>query len=330
MSYSTHLHRLLSPSYGEPISIEAYVDDFLKDEKVTAKRLTADIEKAIQKLSVNAPDWCVESLRAAHMARKLLFTRSAESMGEYVSVTQSLVNFFVNLGPTHPEVKLLQSDLLNYRDHLYSLRLSDSDIANYDGRSLSPTTATIQLLQQTARSLIDVPLFLPGLIAHLPIYVLGKIAAHYEIYEEVRAQNKIFAGLLFVPLTYVALFFYIWYAWFATSLFGLAFSAFTVVILAWYHTSLIDDRYENWKDLVGRWRLFDAVVLGRGMWGRKKRVEETKRAREKCLRSVRTTVKKFKNQEADIMVVWEALKKRVATGEERKMERKGLEWVRDN
>ncbi|RUS24691.1 hypothetical protein BC938DRAFT_473222, partial [Jimgerdemannia flammicorona] len=242
----------------------------------------------------------------------------------------SLVNFFVNLGPTHPEVKLLQSDLLNYRDHLYSLRLSDSDIANYDDRSLSPTTATIQLLQQTVRSLIDVPLFLPGLIAHLPIYVLGKIAAHYEIYEEVRAQNKIFAGLLFVPLTYVALFFYIWYAWFATSLFGLAFSAFTVVILAWYHTSLIDDRYENWKDLVGRWRLFDAVVLGRGMWGRKKRVEETKRAREKCLRSVRTTVKKFKNQEADIMVVWEALKKRVATGEERKMERKGLEWVRDN
>ncbi|RUS30844.1 hypothetical protein BC938DRAFT_478888, partial [Jimgerdemannia flammicorona] len=43
-------------TYGEPISIEAYVDDFLKDEKVTAKRLTADIEKAIQKLSVNAPD----------------------------------------------------------------------------------------------------------------------------------------------------------------------------------------------------------------------------------------------------------------------------------
>lgn len=39
--------------------MEAYLDDFLKDEKVTAKRLTADIEKAIVKLTINAPDWYV-------------------------------------------------------------------------------------------------------------------------------------------------------------------------------------------------------------------------------------------------------------------------------
>lgn len=179
-------------------------------------------------------------------------------------------------------------------------------------------------------SFIVLPLFLPGLLAHFPLYVLGKLAAQSEIYEEVRAQNKIFAGLLLVPLTYIIVFFYIWNMWFARSLTGLLFSVATVLVLAWYHTALVDERYGQWKELVGAWRMFDAVVLGRGMWKRKKRIEDARRARERGLRGVRAMVKRYKAEEQDVRVVWEALRRRVMARELGKKERKELEWVRED
>ena len=169
----------------------------------------------------------------------------------------------------------------------------------------------MQLLKRTAASLIDLPLFLPGLVAHMPLYVAGYLAGHFEIYEEVRAQNKIFFGMLLVPVIYLITFLWAWYSLFDGTMMGFFVALATLGVFVWYHVTSIDERYDNFKDLLGRWRLFDAVVLGRGMWRRKERILHLKQLRSENLASVRKMITTYKSTNDDVHVVWLALRQRV-------------------
>lgn len=44
-------------TFGPPIDVQPYLSEFLSDPRTTVKRLTKDTEAAIQKLTINAPDW---------------------------------------------------------------------------------------------------------------------------------------------------------------------------------------------------------------------------------------------------------------------------------
>ena len=88
----------------------------------------------------------------------------------------------------------------------------------------------------------------------------------------------------------------------------------------------MDDRYEMFKDLMDTWRVFDAVVLGRGMWRRRKRVEEARRMRERCLRGLRSAVKRYKGELASMAAIWETLRRRVIAGGKEERKRIGA-WV---
>lgn len=59
---------------------------YLEDPKKAAKELTKLIEAAIEKITVNAPDW--DSKHAADMARWLLFPGEDERMTDYIPITQ--------------------------------------------------------------------------------------------------------------------------------------------------------------------------------------------------------------------------------------------------
>ncbi|KAL9550985.1 hypothetical protein PS6_005230 [Mucor atramentarius] len=295
--------------YGKPIPIEPYLPLYLQDPKKAAKQLTKATEQAMEKLTVNAPDW--DSKYAADMARWLLFPGENGLMKDYIPITQSLINAMYTLGEKDVEIAKLQKSLVVYKLELESLLLKDAQIAKYNEKNITAISTTIQLLQRTAASLIDLPLFLPGLVAHLPLYVAGYIAGHVEIYEEVRAQNKIFFGMALVPLIYLVSFIWGWFALFGGTFFGFFTALATLGVFVWYHVTSIDERYENFKDLQGRWRLFDAVVLGRGMWRRKDRILELKKLRTESLARVRKMITAYKSTNDDVHVVWLALRQRV-------------------
>ncbi|KAF7728861.1 hypothetical protein EC973_005487 [Apophysomyces ossiformis] len=294
--------------YGKPIKTDRYIELFREEPKAAAKQLTKDMEKAIEALTVNAPDW--ESRDAAEMARWLLFPGEDGLMQDYVTVTQSLINALSQLSQSKKEIAKLQQSLRAYRLELNALALKDYHIAKYN-KDITATSTTIALLRRIFISLIDLPLFLPGLIAHFPLYVAGYFAGKLEIYEEVRAQNKIFFGLALVPIIYIATFFWGWYYLFGGTFFGFFVAVATLAIFIWYHVVSIDERYEHFKDLVGRWRLFDAVVLGRGMWRRKQRILELKRLRDANLTGVRQMIKTYKSENDDVHAVWRAIRTRV-------------------
>lgn len=72
--------------YGKPIPVEPLLPLYLEDPKKAAKELTKLIEEAMEKITVNAPDW--ESKYAADMARWLLFPGEDGRMTDYIPITQ--------------------------------------------------------------------------------------------------------------------------------------------------------------------------------------------------------------------------------------------------
>lgn len=222
----------------------------------------------------------------------------------------SLIKAIDELSREDKELALLQQSLRAYKLELDALSLRDTHIAKYNEKEITAASTTIELLRRTLGCLIDLPLFFPGLVAHLPLYVAGHYAGKFEIYEEVRAQNKILFGLALVPFIYMIAFLWAWYTLFGGTFFGFFAALATLGVFVWYHVVSIDERYENFKDLVGRWRLFDAVVLGRGMWRRKERILQLKKLRDANLAGVRRMIKNYKAKNDDIHTVWLAIRSR--------------------
>ncbi|CAO3648371.1 unnamed protein product [Mucor hiemalis] len=295
--------------YGKPIPVEPLLPLYLEDPKKAAKQLTKLTEEAMEKLTVNAPDW--DSKYAADMARWLLFPGENGLMKDYIPITQSLINAMNTLKDSDVEIAKLQKSLVAYKLELEALLLKDTQIAKYNEKNITAISTTMELLHRTLASLVDLPLFLPGLIGHLPLYVVGYFAGRFEIYEEVRAQNKIFLGIALVPVLYLISFIWGWQALFGGTFFGFFIALATLGVFVWYHVVSIDERYENFKDLQGRWRLFDAVVLGRGMWRRKERILELKKLRDENLRRIRKMITTYKSSNDDVHVIWLALRQRV-------------------
>jgi hypothetical protein len=231
--------------------------------------------------------------------------------GEKLILFSSLINAFITLGKDDVEIQKLQASLVIYKYELEALLLKDSQIAKYNEKNITAVATTVDLLKRTAASLLDLPLFLPGLVAHLPLYLAGYYAGISEIYEEVRAQNKIFFGILLVPIIYITAFIWTWLKLFHGSFFGFFVALATLVVFIWYHVVSIDERYEHFKDLLGRWRLFDAVVLGRGMWRRKERIMHLKQLRSENLIRIRKLITDYNGSNDDIHVIWLALRQRV-------------------
>ncbi|KAI8065526.1 hypothetical protein BC940DRAFT_304322 [Gongronella butleri] len=295
-------------SYGEPIYMDEYLPVFLQDAKKGAKMLTQAILDATEKLSVNAPNWQIRDV--SEMARHLLFPGEMATMDDYVPVIQSLINSFATLGSEDKNVMKLQESLLAYKLELDDLLLMDSHIANYNEKEITKVSTSINLLRRTAASLGDLLLFFAGVLVHLPLYIAGHYAGKMTIFEEARAQSKIVYGIALLPVVYLVGFLLAWYFLFGGSFFGMLVAMATTATFFWYHNVSIDERYDNFKDLLGRWRIFDATVLGRGMWRRKVRILKLKELRQINLAELRAFIKEHKSDNDHVHTVWNAIRKR--------------------
>lgn len=168
----------------------------------------------------------------------------------------------------------MADNLYAYKAELDDLGLRDSDLAVYDGRSkrqLIPRQIAKDFMKKTLYMLADMPLFLPVLLVHLPMYIVSCQYSKSELYEEVKAQDKILSATLAFPFIYFLLFLWEWYYIYRFTFTGFFFSVATLFIFFWLHFVSIDRRLEAYKQWRGKFKLFDAFVLGRGNWTRKQR-----------------------------------------------------------
>ncbi|KAG9300103.1 hypothetical protein G9A89_000843 [Geosiphon pyriformis] len=289
---------LVISSFGPAIDVEPYYQKFENDERETVKLLTKHVEEEMKKLTINARDW--ETSNAANMARMLLFSEDV-ALEDYVKITQSLVNFFA--APTSDEVISVKNLLHEYKTTLDTLCLSNIDIAQYEKRELSLHWAFYTFLSEFLKSLIQLPFFLPGLLFHWPIYIIGKISAKYEIYEESKAQNKILLGLGWLFAAYLALFFSVWIAMSFTPL-GFMLAGSFVFIFAWYHIALVDSHYDTFKDVISSYRIFAALANGKGTDHREK-IENLVLTRRTCIGYLEKIANDHRHKSEDLRLVLE-------------------------
>jgi hypothetical protein len=214
----------------------------------------------------------------------------------------SLINILHPLMiPRYIELVNLKARLLSFSRTTKLLQLSDQDIAVYQKEKISITAASIRLIRISLKLLVELPLFLPGIIFHSPVYILGKAAESVEKFTESVAQDKIALALgLLVPL-YSTLFYMIW-RWMDFSFGGFVLSAFLIPTFARYHMAMLDKRYDLLKELVAAWRIFVALTGGKSQ---RAEVEEAVELRKWCAAHLKSALHKLKdegNEDASYLV----------------------------
>ncbi|CAO0791978.1 unnamed protein product [Mucor circinelloides] len=263
--------------FGKPIQMEEYLADFDKAPKATAKLVTKALENALLSLTVNSPDW--PNRNSAVMAREMLFPGEYGNMSDFVQVSQSLINIFVE----QDDLRQLADNLHAYSCELKDLKLRDTDLACYDARrkqKLIQRTVFKNFIKKSLVLLMDFPLSLPIVLAHLPLYLIGRHYSQHQVYEEVKAQDKILHATLAVPVVYLFLFIWQWHYLYQNTFYGFFFAVITTVIFFWLHVVSIDRKYEQFKQWKGSFQLFDAFVLKRGLGRREKRLVEIMKLRD--------------------------------------------------
>ncbi|CAO3590661.1 unnamed protein product [Absidia cylindrospora] len=257
--------------YGEPIIVgPSDLEKYQKDSKNAVKELTERIVEGVEKGTVNASDW--DTIHAASEARFLLFGDTTDAhLEKYVQVLQSLIHLFdtdilddnCNQEPLIKERKELKKQLVICAEDLKRMKLSALDIRRYDNNScntnnITQTEISVQLISAIISLIFQLPLILPGLLIHAPLYILGHGINYFEAYTESVAQNKVVASMtLAVPL-YMIVFYFMW-QWMNYTLVGACIGVVVVPLIAWYHINLVDKRYDLVKNVVTLVRVFMAV-----------------------------------------------------------------------
>ncbi|RUS15849.1 hypothetical protein BC937DRAFT_91915, partial [Endogone sp. FLAS-F59071] len=270
--------------YAKPIYINtAMLTEFTGDPKATVKRLTARIAEECFKLTINAPDW--DTSLAGTTARRIMFgDRNGVMLDDYRQVSQSFTNIFhPNNVIDNPTLTTLKSRLLTYNATLQLLQLSNRDISLYQINGISLGASSLRLIVTTLGLVLELPFFLPVIVFHSPMYALGKFAEKIEHYQESVAQDKVFIGVALFPVLYGSLWFFAWRA-LNFSFLGFFLATALMPMFTIYHMTLLDERYQSFKEVVAAWRMFVAVSGGKEQ---RREVEEVVQLRRWCAEEVK-------------------------------------------
>ncbi|KAH9920018.1 glycerol-3-phosphate-1-acyltransferase [Epithele typhae] len=205
--------------WGKPLDVAAFVEDVREksgdeneeeDSREVTKALSAEIEKRMLALTINAPDW--DTLFAAEMARDILWASEPLQPQEFVPVSQNLITLFSDKNAAPSQVKARQA-LLKYHALLEYTNMSHASLIDLlPDISMRPVASSAMLLvvHQVLRTVLHprFVLFLPVLPLHIPAYVTGLVASRVLSTpgeEETRAQFKAVFGGLAATAVYASL-----------------------------------------------------------------------------------------------------------------------------
>lgn len=178
-------------TYGTPIHIGMYKDDFLIEPKNTVKKLTKAIQERLWKITINAENWDI--LRISEFSRNILFGDNKNiNAKDYVSITQSFINIFeLRRLDTHNDI----SDLYNILEkELKALKLSSIeavDIINL--HTISRKWFLFQIIRTTTFLVIHILLVLPIILIHIPTYITCFLVEKMQKFDE----SKVLLDLYF-------------------------------------------------------------------------------------------------------------------------------------
>ncbi len=198
-----HRHRFRSQAllhFSEPIVIDdEWLTAYAEAEGDTVRRLTTHIADALEKVTLNAPDW--ETLRFIHAARRLYKPTSVRlTPGTYVELSRRFVERYL-AAADDPTVQRLRHDVQNYQARLDLTGLKDHHLRQPTG----VVDAWKGVLWRSAVLVALLPLAIPGALLHLPIAWIAMTAGERlsDDRDDV-ATLKVITSVLLLPLAYAA------------------------------------------------------------------------------------------------------------------------------
>ncbi|KAI0777670.1 glycerol-3-phosphate-1-acyltransferase [Trametes elegans] len=195
--------------WGKPIDVEAFAEEHIAadaesplelDSRPLIKSLSAEIEKRLFDLTINAPDW--DTLYAIESARDILWDdKERLDASHFVWISQNLISLFTDPHAASSVVKARQA-LLKYHSLLYYTNISHASmwgILSDPSTRPSPTHALGIFVRQLLTTVLHPRflLFLPTLPVHIPAYATGFLADRAlgnPEEEETHAQYKAIVG----------------------------------------------------------------------------------------------------------------------------------------
>ncbi|KAI5123067.1 hypothetical protein M0805_000501 [Coniferiporia weirii] len=212
--------------YGEPIPLESFTERYLQseadseEERIAVRLLTAEIERELLRLTINAKDW--ETMYAAQTARSILWTDERNiPIEKFVDVSKSLIEIF-DQAVLPDALSELKEILLRYNALQYYVGVTHSSLSHFPLRptsafesskmtnnphlsrgasDLKPAPRPISLsffslLSHLPSVLVPLGISFPTHLAYSPGYVFGTFAARWLAGkdEEARAQFKVVFG----------------------------------------------------------------------------------------------------------------------------------------
>lgn len=212
--------------YGPPIVIPPGG----ASEPEPVRALTGEIDQAMRRLTINAPDW--ETVRALDVVRRL-YQPQEISIEDRVELSRRF-NQYYSAVAADPKVRELMVRVRAYQQKLDELGLTDRELA----RDLSKLEIIGRVLRHIVLVAFWLPLTAPGVPLHIPTFAFARIAgARLTPRKDVIATTKLLIGMLLVLLSYAAAVSVPWWkAGFAWALFA----ALLLPISGWATLRVLD------------------------------------------------------------------------------------------
>ncbi|MCX5747692.1 MAG: 1-acyl-sn-glycerol-3-phosphate acyltransferase [Proteobacteria bacterium] len=173
--------------FGTPIVVDAAQDD--------VRKLTADLDGAMRRLTINAPDW--NTVRALDAVRRL-YQPQEISIEDRVELARRFNTHYAAIAQ-EPRVRETMTRVRAYQDKLDELEITDRELA----RDLSKLEVSTRVLRQILLVAIWLPLTLPGAPLHVPTFAFARFAgARLTPRKDVIATTKLLIGMLLVLVSY--------------------------------------------------------------------------------------------------------------------------------
>ncbi|KAG5519760.1 hypothetical protein PMAC_000033 [Pneumocystis sp. 'macacae'] len=281
-------------SYGVPINICSYEDNFLEDPKSSVKNLTNLIKERLYEITINATNWNV--LKISELSRSILFGENKNiNAKDYILITQSLINIFESrqLNIKNKDISDLYDILESESKALKSMHIEINDIINLC--KVSRKHFLFEIITKTVSLVIHSLFVLPVIITHIPTYiicnkdkilsfltVLGSLAEKKQTFNESKAQDKVLMGLFVSIIVNICLFFIIQRVLVFYPL-NEVISICIIIIMLNYYNKVIDSFYNKWKSYKKTWYIGWLIFRPYGKKYIFQRLYQLQNARKKLL-----------------------------------------------
>jgi 1-acyl-sn-glycerol-3-phosphate acyltransferase len=179
--------------FGPPIEVQPTRENTTNE----VKALTAEIDAALRRLTINAPDW--DTVRALDVVRRL-YQPQEISIEDRVELARRF-NAYYGAVAADERVVTLMSRVRAYQQKLDELGITDRELA----RDFSKLEVIGRILRHLVLVAFWLPLSVPGAPLHVPPLAFARVASsRLTPRKDVIATTKLLIGLLLVLVAYAA------------------------------------------------------------------------------------------------------------------------------